>query len=122
MNGKTFSIEKDSLSKEKQDQISIEGKAEQVRIQAGTELGQAQPWLGLKVRIWGWGWITDCNCSLKFKFEKEVWRWNLRLMSEVEVWNWSLKLKFEVEVEEFWTQINLKLKNLTLKEIEVEKF
>ena len=40
----------------------------------GTELGQAQPGLGLEVRICGWGLklkfeLADCNCSLKFKFD-----------------------------------------------------
>ena len=85
--------------------------------QAGAELGQAQPWLGLEARILYWGLKlkfdgVDCNCSLKFEFDIDVWIWrgNLELKFEVDVWSWSLKklevdtwswsfkLKFEVKI------------------------
>ena len=72
--------------------------------QAGAELGQAQPELGLEVVIWSWGLklkleFAECNCRLKF----QVTVWGIsevyceaemfKLKFDIEAWNWSLRLR-----------------------------
>ena len=65
--------------------------------QAGAELGQAQPELGLEVVIWSWGFklkleFADCNCRLKLKFQVAVWGIS-EVYCEAEMFN----LKFDIE-------------------------
>ena len=72
--------------------------------QAGAELGQAQPELGLKVVIWSWGLklkleFADCIGRLKLKFQVLVWGISelyceaemFKLKFDIGAWNWSLR-------------------------------